>query len=152
MFVLFFLVWVILNGRLTVEIALFGVGIAGAMYAFICVFMGFSPAKDLRLLKKLPLAVRYAYHLVVEIVKANLAMLPYLVSNRMLPEPSLVLFYADLKTDAARAILANSITITPGTITVEQEDNAFCVHCFDKTMGEGLDTSIFVELLQRMEE
>ncbi|MCD8146214.1 MAG: Na+/H+ antiporter subunit E [Clostridiales bacterium] len=152
MFLLFFLVWVMLNGRWTVEIALFGVGIAGAMYAFICVFMDFSPAKDWRLVKKLPLALCYVYHLVVEIVKANLAMLPFLFSNETLPEPALVLFNSDLKTDVARAILANSITITPGTITVEQEDNAFCVHCFDKTMGEGLDTSIFVELLKRMEE
>ncbi len=151
MFVVFFLVWVMLNGRWTTEIALFGVAIAGAVYAFICVFMGYSPSKDWKLVKKVPLAVLYAYHLVVEIVKANLAMLPFLFSNEMLPEPSLVLFYADLKTDAARAILANSITITPGTITVELEDDAFCVHCFDKTMGEGLDTSIFVELLKRME-
>ncbi|MCD8052056.1 MAG: Na+/H+ antiporter subunit E [Clostridiales bacterium] len=152
MFLVFFLVWVMLNGRWTVEIALFGVGIAGAMYAFVCVFMDYSPAKDLRLAKKLPLALCYAYHLIAEIVKANLAMLPFLFSNEMLPEPSLVLFYADLKTDLARSILANSITITPGTITVEQEDNAYCVHCFDKTMGEGLDESIFVKLLQRMEE
>ncbi|MCD8007482.1 MAG: Na+/H+ antiporter subunit E [Clostridiales bacterium] len=152
MFLLFFLIWVMFNGRWTVEIALFGVGIAGAMYAFICVFMDYSPAKDLRLAKKLPLALRYVYHLVVEIVKANLAMLPFLFSNEMLPEPALVLFHSDLKTDVARAILANSITITPGTITVEQDEGAFCVHCFDKAMGEGLDTSIFVELLKRMEE
>ncbi len=151
MFVVFFVVWVMLNGRWTTEIALFGVVIAGAVYAFICAFMGFSPSKDWQLMKKLPLAVRYAWHLVVEIVKANLAMLPFLFSNETLPEPSLVLFYADLKTDAARAILANSITITPGTITVEQDEDAFCVHCFDKSMGEGLDTSVFVELLKRME-
>ena len=47
MFVLFFLVWVIFNGQLTLEIALFGVAIAGAMYWFICKFLNYQLRYDL---------------------------------------------------------------------------------------------------------
>ena len=39
MLVLFFLVWVIFNGRLTLEIAVFGIAVACAMFAFVCRFM-----------------------------------------------------------------------------------------------------------------
>ena len=48
MLLLFFLAWVIFNGRLTLEIALFGVVIAGAMFAFVCKFMGYSLQKERR--------------------------------------------------------------------------------------------------------
>ena len=48
-------------------------------------------------------------------------------------------------------VLANSITLTPGTITVNLEGNEFYVHCLDKEFAEGMEQSIFVELLEKME-
>lgn len=52
MFVLFFLIWVIFNGQLTVEIAAFGVVIAGVMYWFLCKFFDYSPRCDLFFMQK----------------------------------------------------------------------------------------------------
>ena len=49
-------------------------------------------------------------------------------------------------------LLANSITLTPGTITVSVEDDRFCVHCLDKELAEGMEDSVFVKLLEEMEE
>ena len=48
-------------------------------------------------------------------------------------------------------VLANSITLTPGTITIRMEGNEFYVHCLDKEFAEGMESSIFVELLSKME-
>ena len=48
--------------------------------------------------------------------------------------------------------LANSITLTPGTITVSLEENRYVIHCLDKSFSEGLNESSFVRLLARMEE
>ncbi|MBQ8547563.1 MAG: Na+/H+ antiporter subunit E, partial [Lachnospiraceae bacterium] len=56
-----------------------------------------------------------------------------------------------LKTDLARTVLANSITLTPGTITVELTEDEFKVHCLDKEMAEGIEDSVFVRLLLKME-
>lgn len=42
--------------------------------------------------------------------------------------------------------------MTPGTITVNVEDNRFCVHALDYTMAEGIEDSIFVKLLVKAEE
>lgn len=151
MFVLFFLFWVMLNGRITAEIAVFGVVIAAAMYAFICRFMGYSVKKDLMILRKLPLVIAYCFILVNEIIKANLVMIQYIMSPRIAPEPALVRFHVDFKSRTAQVLLANSITLTPGTITVEMKDGDYCVHCFDKTMGDGIESSIFVTMLKKME-
>ena len=55
MLLLFFLAWIIFNGRVTVEIVLFGVVIAVLIFAFICRFMDYSISKELKFYKKAPL-------------------------------------------------------------------------------------------------
>lgn len=46
MLLLFLTVWIIFNGRITVEILLFGVAIAAIMFAFVCRFMDYSVQKE----------------------------------------------------------------------------------------------------------
>ena len=57
MYILLFLLWVALNGKITFEIALFGLGIAGFCYWFMCKFLEYSPQKDVIFLKNLPAAL-----------------------------------------------------------------------------------------------
>lgn len=64
----------------------------------------------------------------------------------------MVKFKTNLKTRPGRILLANSITLTPGTITVSLSDDEYVVHCLDKSLAQGIDSSIFVELLEKMEE
>ena len=66
-------------------------------------------------------------------------------------EPALVTFHADLRTELARYMLANSITLTPGTITVETAGNEFTVHCLSAEMVKGAETGISVRLLKKLE-
>ena len=151
MAVLIFLFWVVLNGRLTAEIAVFGLVISGALYAFLWKFLDYKPRYDLLLTKSLPQAVRYLAVLIREVVLSALVMAGYVFNHRDIPEPVLVSFTPPLKTAFARTLLADSITLTPGTITVDMRDGVFQVHCYDRTMAEGLDSSVFVRLLQRWE-
>ena len=67
-------------------------------------------------------------------------------------EPRLVHLRTDLKTDGKRALLANSITLTPGTITVRLKGQHLQVHCLDCSLAEGLGESSFVRLLREMED
>lgn len=151
MFLLFFLIWVIFNGQLTWEIAAFGVVIAAVMYLFICKFMGYKPEMDIILCRKLFLILRYVFVLVKEIIKANYAVIKMIMSSRYEIEPVIVRFRTDLKTAPARILLANSITLTPGTITVSLEGDEYVVHCLDKELAKGINSSIFVTLLRQLE-
>lgn len=152
MLVLFFLVWVIFNGRLTVEIAVFGIAVACAMFAFVCRFMDYSFQKEFRFYKKIPAFAQYLYCLVKEIIAANLTVCRMILTRKERMEPVLVRVHTDLKTETARVILANSITLTPGTITVSMTGQELLVHCLDKTLSEGMEDSVFVKLLQKIEE
>ena len=152
MLLLFFLAWVIFNGKLTLEIALFGVVIAGAMFAFVCKFMGYSFQKERRFYKKIPMFCQYAYHLIKEIISANFAVCHMILTRKEQIEPVLVHVHTNLKTETCRMLLANSITLTPGTITVSMTDTDLLVHCLDKSLSEGIEDSVFVHLLQKLEE
>lgn len=151
MYLIFFLIWIIFNGQFTWEIAAFGVVISGAMYWFICRFMDYKPRMDVLLCKKFFLILQYIFVLIKEIIKANFAVIKMIMSSRYELEPVVVRFRTDLKTAPARILLANSITLTPGTITVSLEENEYVVHCLDKELAKGINNSLFVTLLKRLE-
>ena len=151
MYLIFFLIWVIFNGQFTPEIAVFGLIIAGLMYAFICKFMGYKPRADIIMAKKFFYLIQYVFILVKEIVKANFTAIHMILSEEEEVEPVLVSFSSDMKTDLGKAFLANAITLTPGTITVMLENSEFVVHCLDKSLAAGMDSSVFVQLLKKLE-
>lgn len=152
MYLLYFFLWVIFNGNFTLEICLFGIVIAGAVFAFTCKFMDYSMEKEKKNLKNIGKFLRYVCVLIREIVKANFAVIPMILSEREEIEPTLVSFRTDLKTPSARAFLANAITLTPGTITVHLEEDSYVVHCLDESLADGMDDSVFVKLLSEMEQ
>lgn len=152
MFILFFLIWVMFNGQLTVEIAAFGVVIAGVMYLFLCKFFNYKPRYDLFLWRKAPLLIQYLLTLVWEILKANLTVFQMIYCAEYELEPAVVRFRTDLRSTFARVLLANSITLTPGTITVSLTENEYTVHCLDKELADGIASSVFVKLLTKIEE
>ncbi|MDE5931484.1 MAG: Na+/H+ antiporter subunit E [Lachnospiraceae bacterium] len=152
MFLLYFLLWVIFNGNFTLEIAAFGVIIAAAVFAFTCKFADYSIEKEKMLFRNLFRIVRYVVVLVIEIVKANFAVVHLILSEEEEVEPALVSFRADLKTAAGRSALANAITLTPGTITVQLEDDVYTVHCLDETLAEGINESVFAKMMKEIEK
>lgn len=151
MYIIFFLIWIIFNGQFTLEIALFGLVVSGLIYLFICKFMDYSPKTDLIILKKTLALLHYGVILLIEILKANLVVFKMTYSAKYEFEPAIVHFKAPLKSKFAKVLLANSITLTPGTITVNLENDEYTVHCLDKELAAGIDSSIFVQLLEKIE-
>ncbi|MDE5865494.1 MAG: Na+/H+ antiporter subunit E [Lachnospiraceae bacterium] len=152
MFLLYFVLWVVFNGNFTLEIAIFGVIIAAAIFAFTCKFMDYSIEKEKQLFRNIFSILRYIIVLVIEIVKANFAVIHLILTEEEEVEPLLVSFKADLSGPGCRSALANAITLTPGTITVLLEDNVYTVHCLDETLAEGINKSVFVDMLTEMEK
>ena len=89
--------------------------------------------------------------LLIEIIRANFAIIRLVLAPDIEVEPCIVKFNTSLKTEAARIALANSITLTPGTITVSLEGDELLVHALNREIAHGLEGSIFEKLLMRME-
>jgi len=151
MFFLLFALWLILNGRITLEVCLFGLVISVLIYLFMCKFMDFSVKKDLRLMRKIGYAVVYFFVLLKEIFISNFKIMAIILFKHIPITPAMTEVRVELKSEMAKTILANSITLTPGTITVKVEGNVFTVHCLSGEMIEGIEDSAFVRLLKKME-
>ena len=151
MYLIFLALWIIFNGKVTLEIVLFGLVIAAALDFFVIKFMDYRPQTTLKAIRLLPQMLLYFLVLLRASFKANIQTTKLLYSAKYEVEPLLVTFRPGLKTDTARVVLANSITLTPGTITVTLEGDEFVVHCLDKELADGIENSVFVALLRRME-
>ena len=147
--ILIFLLWVILNGRITLEIVLFGIAITVLVSLFAFRAIGYSPKNDWRFLRNLPLFLLYILDLIYEIIKAAFAVM-LLVFRADDPDPIIVEFHSGLPTQMQNVLLANSITLTPGTITVFQEEDHFVIHSLRREYAEGLEESSFVKLLRKL--
>jgi multicomponent Na+:H+ antiporter subunit E len=63
-----------------------------------------------------------------EIIKANLDVAYRVIHPRMPIKPGIVVIKTSLKSDIAKMILANSITLTPGTFTLDVIDDNLLIH------------------------
>ena len=151
MFLMLFSVWLILNGKITLEICLFGVAVCSVIYFAACRVTGFSVKKDWFFIRRIPYGIAYAAVLFWEIVKANCAVVRVILSGRK-PDPAIVVFSVPLQTEWAKVLLANAITLTPGTITVSVEGDRFRVHALCSDFADGIDSSVFVSLLKKIEK
>lgn len=151
MYLMYFSLWVIFNGNFTLEICLFGVVIAAAVFAFTCKFMGHSLQKEKRIYQNSFRMLSYICLLIKEIIKANFVVIHMILSEREEVEPTLVSFHSRMKTGLGKTLFANAITLTPGTITVKLEDSNYVVHCLDKTLALGINSSELESRLEAME-
>ena len=151
MYLLLLVLWLIFNGSVTVETVLFGVALTALIGFAAWILWGYGFHKELRIYRNLPLFAAYLAVLLFAILKANLMVFSLILFPGRI-KPALVRIEVDLKTEMARYILANSITLTPGTITAGIDGDILTVHCLDGAMGDGIEDSVFVKLLQKMEE
>ncbi len=138
-----FLVWLLLSGKLEPKYILFGV-VASLATSFICMPFLTVPSVDKKtqffLLRGNPVkVVLYFFWLLKEVVVSSLTVSREILRPRMRCQPQVVAFSMPLVNPVARAILANSITLTPGTITLSVSDEGvFLVHALTDQMADSL--------------
>ena len=152
MFILFFVAWIIFNGNLTFEIAGFGILFSLLLTVFCVKVMGYKLSKEWMMLKKIGVFIELLVVLIIEIAKSNEQLIYWIFSDKYRMEPALVKFKVDLKKEWTKALLADFITLTPGTITALLENDELTVHCLDKDLADGIENCSFVRVLKKLEE
>lgn len=150
MFVLLFFLWIIFAGKFSFTSCVMGAVVAALVSLFCRKFMGYGPQGPDTWLRRLSLALAYFAYLMKEILLANLHVLRWVYARRA-PEPSMVRFHTSLKTDGGRVILANSITLTSGTITVDIQGDMLQVHGLDRSMTKGIAECGFQRRAHKLE-
>jgi len=79
-------------------------------------------------IKRIIFFILYISVLFIEIVKANLDVAYRIIHPKMPIKPGIVIIKTKLKQDIAKMILANSITLTPGTFTLDIKGDELLIH------------------------
>lgn len=139
-FVLTFLLWLLLSGRFDG----FHIGLGAVSCGIVSLTSGrmiFGRLELRHFVTTVPRFVLYIPWLLYQILLANIHVMKLVYHPRMadLIDPRIVKFHSRLKSHLALTTFANSITLTPGTITVYATDYGdFEVHAIDRRSGEAL--------------
>lgn len=125
--------WLSLSGYFIPMILSFGV-ISVALVVGLCARMGILDGETVPYLK-LPQTLSYLGWLSGEIVKANMIVVKAVLKPDMEISPTLVKIPAEQKTDIGRSMFANSITLTPGTVSMAMGDGEITVHALLSEMA-----------------
>lgn len=125
LFVVMLSIWLLWSGHYTTLLISFGV-LSCAFVVYLCHRMDIDDSEGAPLLGLRPL--RYAPWLIYQIVLANLDVARR-VLNPLLPiAPRMIRVKAGQRTELGRVVYANSITLTPGTVSVDMQGDQLRVH------------------------
>jgi multicomponent Na+:H+ antiporter subunit E len=127
LFIFLIIIWLLLT--LNVTIPGISVGVVAALVVTIF-YKKYSLEADRKLLQigRYFWAFIYLFIFLWECIKANIDVMYRVVHPAMPIKPGIVRVKSSLKTDIGKVFLANSITMTPGTITVDIIGNYFYIH------------------------
>nr|MBF0220714.1 Na+/H+ antiporter subunit E [Desulfobulbaceae bacterium] len=147
MFLLMMLLWVLMSGKFDVFHLTLGV-ISSVIVSLIStdlLFLEKGKSVGARLVEAWRFAL-YACWLVWQIILANFHVTYLALSPKPIREtlsPRIFNFKTTLQTDFARFVLANSITLTPGTVTIRIHGDIFYIHAItEKAAGDLAGESI----------
>jgi len=138
-FLIMFGFWILLSGRFD----LFHLSLGVLSSVIVTLLSTDMLMRDAGRTGRLLLALRFAcyipwllYQIVLSTLHVAFLALHPKMTNRI--DPTIVTFKTKLKSNIARVALANSITLTPGTITIRIEDDVFYVHAISRKAAAGL--------------
>ena len=150
-FVLGLLFWVCLNGWTDPVALLAGVVVSLVVALFLTKKDVFA---DVQLSPKAFFAFfMWAIVFIVELVKSNIDVMRRVLAPKVIINPAIVEVKTTLKSKLGRLALANSITLTPGTLTVDIQDNKLYIHWIDATSTdlEGATREIVTKFEKHLE-
>lgn len=130
------LAWLLWSGLYTPLLVVLGL-ISCALTVFLAYRMDFftehffSPRRLLRLLP-------FWGWLSKELIKSNLQVAKVVLSPRLPISPTVVTIKAESDEPLGQAILGNAITLTPGTVTLDDHDGELLIHCLVKETADEL--------------
>lgn len=152
MFLMLLVFWLIFNGKVTAEIFLVGVAVSAALTFMWCKVFQIKQSVFMPSLEMIWRYLKYFGSLFLEIIHCNIQVMRLILHPQEEVHPQLITFPIKLKKDSHKVALANSITLTPGTITVAMQDDSIRVHGLDASFLEGIEDSDMMKRLEKMEE
>ncbi|HKK60622.1 MAG TPA: Na+/H+ antiporter subunit E [Salinivirga sp.] len=147
--VILFVFWVLLNNSIELINLLIGAGLSLMLSFLFC--RSCNVFGDVKLTPGAFIyTIVYLFVFLGELIKSNLDVARRVVSPALPIKPGIVEVKTSLQSPMARMILANSITLTPGTLTVDMQDDQLFIHWIEvKTADQQQATEQIVRKFEK---
>ena len=112
--ILIAIAWMLLTGELTAENF-----IEGLIIGYIILWVSKAALGGTKYFKKIPKAIGFFFYFVKELVVANLKVAFDIITPKDYMKPGIVAVPLNAETDMEITLLANLITLTPGTLSLD---------------------------------
>lgn len=151
-FLILFLHWIAWSGRFDALHITLGI-LSSALVAFMSCDLLFSRKRFAPgMVSEVICFIRYIPWLFYQILLSNIHVAYLVLSPKMPIEPAIIKYKSRLKTDLSLTTFANSITLTPGTITADIRDGEFYVHALSRKVSDDLLTGEMEKKVARIFE
>jgi multicomponent Na+:H+ antiporter subunit E len=123
--ILLFIVWIGLTNSLKIDELIVGLVVAFIVARF------FTPNRELKLGKLALKYIKFLPTFLKNLIQSNIAVAKIVLNPKLPINTGIVKLKTNLKNSYDKLILANSITLTPGTITVELREEELFIHVLD---------------------
>ncbi len=112
------LIWVAITGSFTVENFIFGFALS-----FFLLWITATDRRENKYFNRIPKLIGFVFFFLYELIKANIEVAYDVITPRHYMEPGIVKIPLDAKSDLEITLLANLITLTPGTLSLDVSDD-----------------------------
>ena len=148
LFIVLFGFWLLMSGYYTPLILSLGV-----ISCLLCVYLtikGKFLDNETLPIYFFPRLIQYTLWLIKEILKSNIQTAKVIIMKS--EEPELFSVKATQKTNEGKVTYANSITLTPGTVTTQIKNDIFEVHALTKDFGDDVRSSEMDKMVTWLEK
>ena len=148
LFIVLFGFWLLMSGYYTPLILSLGV-----ISCLLCVYLtikGKFLDNETLPIYFFPRLIQYTLWLIKEILKSNIQTAKVIIMKS--EEPELFSVKATQKTNEGKVTYANSITLTPGTVTTQINNDIFEVHALTKDFGDDVRSSEMDKMVTWLEK
>ncbi|SNS25483.1 multicomponent Na+:H+ antiporter subunit E [Belliella buryatensis] len=112
------LIWVAITGAFTVENFVFGFALS-----FFLLWITATDRRENKYFNRIPKLIGFVFFFLYELIKANIEVAYDVITPKHYMEPGIVKIPLDAKSDLEITLLANLITLTPGTLSLDVSDD-----------------------------
>lgn len=139
------LLWCFVHGSVTIENFLFGMVLGPFVIRPFKPLYKFGEEVSFKnIIGRIPSGIKYFVVLIIEILKANIMVARIVFAPKIDIKPGIIAVPINTKTNGGITAIANTITLTPGTLTIDMSDDrsVLYVHCIDASDPDGIRESI----------
>ncbi|MGH4119904.1 Na+/H+ antiporter subunit E [Clostridium sp.] len=146
---LYLLFWIVISENTKIETICIGIIISLLVATLNKDLMCINRKLNFR--KNSMLWISYTFLMLKEILVSNINVAKIVLSPKMIISPQMVTIRTKIKSDFHKAMFANTITLTPGTLTISIDGDKTLVHCLKYEYSKELNNSAFEKLILKVE-